>query len=61
MFRFVANFTMMFSEHSFTDRFSAASKEGFTLVEFLFLYEYEAFHLQSLLADNALTLSLIHI
>ena len=60
----------MYTEHAFTDRFAAAAKDGFKAVEFLFPYEYEAFHLQSLLADNALTqalfnappgLSLIHI
>lgn len=60
MCRFAANLSMMYPEHSFTDRFAAAAKDGFKAVEFLFPYEYEASLLQSLLADNALTQALFN-
>lgn len=36
---FAANLTMMFTEWSFLDRFSAAADAGFTAVEYLFPYE----------------------
>jgi 2-dehydrotetronate isomerase len=38
--RFAANLTLMYTEHGFLDRFSAAAKDGFTAVEFLFPYEH---------------------
>jgi hydroxypyruvate isomerase len=40
--RFAANLTMMFNEAPFLDRFEAAAKAGFTAVEFLFPYDYQA-------------------
>jgi 2-dehydrotetronate isomerase len=40
--RFAANLTLMYNEHDFLDRFSAAAKDGFTAVEFLFPYEHPA-------------------
>lgn len=40
--RFAANLTMMFNEVPFLDRFAEAAKAGFTGVEFLFPYEWEA-------------------
>ncbi|HMW57906.1 MAG TPA: hydroxypyruvate isomerase, partial [Accumulibacter sp.] len=40
MCRFAANLSMMYPEHSFTDRFAAAAKDGFKAVEYLFPYEY---------------------
>ncbi len=42
MFLFAANLTMMFTEHPFMGRFEAASKAGFTAVEYLFPYDYAA-------------------
>jgi 2-dehydrotetronate isomerase len=40
--KFAANLSMLFPELPFLDRFEAAAKAGFTAVEFLFPYEYEA-------------------
>jgi hydroxypyruvate isomerase len=40
--RFAANLTMMFNEVPFLDRFEAAAEAGFTAVEFLFPYQYQA-------------------
>jgi 2-dehydrotetronate isomerase len=40
--RFAANLTMMFNEVPFLDRFEAAANAGFTAVEFLFPYQYQA-------------------
>ena len=34
--RFAANLSMMYTEHAFLDRFSAAGADGFEAVEFLF-------------------------
>lgn len=42
MINFAANLTMLFDEHDFLHRFAAASAAGFTGVEYLFPYEYEA-------------------
>jgi hydroxypyruvate isomerase len=53
--RFAANLSMMYTEHSFLDRFAAAARDGFTAVEFLFPYDYEATVLASLLKMNDLT------
>jgi 2-dehydrotetronate isomerase len=53
--RFAANLSMMFNEHSFFDRFTAAAKEGFTAVEFLFPYDYPAKELKQRLEANGLT------
>lgn len=39
--RFAANLTMLFTEVDFLDRFEAASRAGFTGVEYLFPYAYE--------------------
>lgn len=40
--RFAANLSMMFTEHTFLDRFQAAADAGFDAVEFLFPYEFPA-------------------
>jgi hydroxypyruvate isomerase len=58
--RFAANLTMMYNEHAFLDRFSAAAKDGFKGVEFLFPYEYAAAELQTRLQDNGLTQALFN-
>lgn len=52
--QFAANLTMMYTEHSFLDRFAAAAKDGFTAVEFLFPYEYPAITLAGLLKEHHL-------
>ncbi len=58
--RFAANLTMMYNEVGFLDRFSAAAKDGFKGVEFLFPYEHAASELKSRLADNGLELALFN-
>ena len=52
--RFAANLTMMYQEHSFPDRFAAASRDGFTAVEYRFPYEYPAATLAALLKEHGL-------
>jgi hydroxypyruvate isomerase len=53
--KFAANLTMLFNEMPFLDRFAAASKAGFSGVEFLFPYDYEADVLAGLLREHGLT------
>ncbi|OED40969.1 hypothetical protein AB833_10775 [Chromatiales bacterium (ex Bugula neritina AB1)] len=52
---FAANLTMMFNEHPFLERFEAASKAGFTAVEYLFPYDYPAADLAMELEKHQLT------
>jgi len=52
--RFAANLSMMYTEHAFLDRFSAAARDGFKAVEFLFPYEFEAKEIRQRLDDNGL-------
>lgn len=52
--RFAANLTMLYNEHSFLDRFSAAAKDGFQAVEYLFPYEFDAKVLSQCLQNNGL-------
>ena len=40
--KLAANLTMMFNEVSFLDRFEAAAAAGFTAVEYMFPYDYDA-------------------
>jgi hydroxypyruvate isomerase len=56
--RFAANLTMLFNERPFLDRFEAAAAAGFTAVEFLFPYEYEAAQIADKLRSNGLQLVL---
>ncbi|MFA9219404.1 MAG: TIM barrel protein, partial [Sphingomonadaceae bacterium] len=58
MTKLAANLTMLFNEVPFLDRFEAAAKAGFTGVEFLFPYAYEASDLAQRLKDNQLELVL---
>ncbi|MDB5986413.1 MAG: hydroxypyruvate isomerase [Nevskia sp.] len=53
--KFAANLTMLFNEIDFLDRFEAASKAGFTGVEYLFPYAYPAAQLAALLKKHRLT------
>jgi hydroxypyruvate isomerase len=57
---FAANISMMYTEHSFMDRFAAAAKDGFTAVEYLFPYEFDKHDLAKQLADNGLTQALFN-
>lgn len=52
--RFAANLTMMYNEHGFLDRFSAAARDGFTAVEFLFPYEFPAQAIAARLQEHGL-------
>lgn len=52
--RFAANLTMLFNEQPFVDRFSAAGRAGFSAVEFLFPYDYQADELANRLAEENL-------
>lgn len=52
--KFAANLSMMFTEHSFLERFDAAAAAGFKAVEFLFPYDYPADLLAEKLQQNGL-------
>jgi hydroxypyruvate isomerase len=52
--RFAANLSMLYSEYAFLDRFTAAAKDGFEAVEYLFPYAFDAQELHLRLADNGL-------
>jgi 2-dehydrotetronate isomerase len=59
--RFAANLTMMFTEVPFLDRFAAASKAGFTAVEFLFPYDHPAEEVGRCLREAGLTQALFNL
>ncbi|MDH6421753.1 hydroxypyruvate isomerase [Polynucleobacter sphagniphilus] len=52
--KFAANLTMMFNEHEFPARFSAAAKAGFDAVEFLFPYDCTPADVSGWLKENKL-------
>lgn len=52
--KFDANLSMLFTEHGFMDRFADAARAGFTGVEYLFPYEYEAAEIARALRDAKL-------
>jgi hydroxypyruvate isomerase len=56
--KFAANLTMLFTEHSFLDRFEHAAKAGFEAVEFLFPYAWPAEEIRQRLDANGLKLVL---
>ncbi|KQP37659.1 2-oxo-tetronate isomerase [Methylobacterium sp. Leaf106] len=58
--RFAANLTLLFTEHAFLDRFEAASRAGFTSVEFLFPYEHSPEAIAARLAAHGLDLVLFN-
>ncbi|MGV7207732.1 hydroxypyruvate isomerase [Oxalobacteraceae bacterium A2-2] len=58
MTKLAANLTMLFTELPFLDRFAAAAEAGFTAVEFLFPYPYEARELAERLQAHKLELVL---
>lgn len=51
---FAANLTMLFTEVPFLERFAAARRAGFSFVEYLFPYPYEAADLRRLLDEHGL-------
>ncbi len=53
--KFAANLSMLFTEVDFLDRFAAAARAGFTGVEYLFPYEFEAATIKQRLDDHGLT------
>ena len=53
--KFAANLTMLFNEVGFLDRFAAARRAGFSGVEYLFPYDFEAAQLKKLLDEHGLT------
>ena len=55
-----AEFSMLFNEVGFLDRFDAAARAGFAGVEFLFPYEHPAALLQGRLAANGLRQALFN-
>jgi hydroxypyruvate isomerase len=58
--RLAANLSMMYTEHPFLERFSAAAGDGFTGVEFLFPYEVAAAEIKSRLDAHGLTQALFN-
>jgi len=52
--QFAANLTMMYTELPFLDRFEAAAHDGFTAVEYLFPYAFEAHELSARLQAHGL-------
>ena len=55
MTKLAANLTMLFGDVEFLERFDAAAAAGFTAVEYLFPYAYDAQVLKSRLGDHGLT------
>ena len=53
--RLAANLSMLFTEHDFLARFSAAANAGFTGVEYLFPYDFSAADIKQQLEANGLT------
>ncbi|UTW11071.1 hydroxypyruvate isomerase [Marinobacterium rhizophilum] len=53
--RFCANLSMLFTEHDFLDRFDAAAAAGFTGVEYLFPYDFDAAEIKAKLDARGLT------
>jgi len=52
--RFAANLSMLYNDVDFPDRFSAAARDGFTAVEYLFPYDYPAAQLAQCLRVHGL-------
>ncbi len=53
--KFAANLTMLFTEVPFIERFASARDAGFSAIEYLFPYEFEAAELKAQLERNRLT------
>lgn len=61
MLRFSANLSFLYQEHTFTDRFAAAAKDGFAAVEYVSPYEEPPERIAALLAENGLTQALFNL
>ena len=59
--RFAANLSFLFTELPFLDRFDAASKAGFTGVEFMFPYAFSIEDIKSRLDTNGLEVVLFNL
>lgn len=59
--RFAANLTMLFTEHTFIDRFGKAKRAGFDAVEFLFPYDEDIDAVGSELEKHDLELVLFNL
>lgn len=59
--RLAANLSMMFTEHAFLDRFSAAGRAGFSGCEFLFPYDFAPETVRAAAQDNALSIVLFNL
>lgn len=59
--KFAANLSLMFTEHTFLDRFAAARAAGFEAVEFLFPYEHNPESIKHRLATHDLELVLFNL
>lgn len=49
--KFAANLSLMYNEHPFLDRFTAAAADGFRGVEFLFPYDFSATEIRQCLQE----------
>ena len=58
--KFAANLSMMYNELDFLDRFSAAAKDGFKGIEFLFPYSHLVGDIRSRLDQHGLTQALFN-
>src|ERR1700690_1919295 len=54
MLKFAANLTMLFTEVPFMERFASARDAGFSAIEYLFPYEFEAIELKAQMEQNRL-------
>ncbi|WP_029061176.1 2-oxo-tetronate isomerase [Labrenzia sp. DG1229] len=59
--RFSANLSMMFCEHAFLDRFSAARESDFEAVEFLFPYDFSPEEVGKAVQENGLAVSVFNL
>ncbi|NNE78639.1 MAG: hydroxypyruvate isomerase family protein [Silicimonas sp.] len=59
--RFSANVSMMFTEHTFLDRFAAARDAGFEAVEFQFPYDHAPDEIGRAVRDNGLAVSVFNL
>lgn len=55
MAKFAANLSMLFTEVDFLERFDAAAQAGFSGVEYLFPYAFDAEQIKQKLEQNNLT------
>jgi len=58
--RFAANLSMLYPQHDFLARFSAAASDGFEAVEYLFPYDFTAAEIKLRLDDFGLTQALFN-